>query len=279
MRNVPVTIIDVNDPPNVEINPAITTLTEYSAAVQCPNTAPLLGGVVSGTTVAACTATCRGTATCQCFTFQTGVGCLLYTNCPSYTTLGGCAASAVLQTHFINIPLVQVNEDTGRTCLMDFLRNINQGTGDSTSEIVTLTTSSNPRDIFVTGGEPTFSNTRPNSELCFEIEPNEYGDSTVLVTATDTGGGVSPNGCIGSDTNQFPFIIRVVPINDPPLIVLGTGFSPLVICEDSNQHFYPNFAQITPGPGDELTDQTIQAVTTTVTDATVCLFYQINCHT
>ena len=151
------------------------------------------------------------------------------------------------------------------TCIPNFFTNLSPGANELTTQRISTTLLASPTGIFAKN--PTITLTSPTTAtLCYTLEPNANGESTVELTVRDDGGNVAPfGGCGGDDVFTTRFVIRITPTNDPPVVRPGDSVE---ACEDSGIHNRPAWGQFLAGLGDEQTEP----VTVTVVNNNNALF-------
>ena len=108
--------------------------------------------------------------------------------------------------------------------------------------------------LFAANGQPTATLTGDSATIDFEALPDVNGDAVVEARLMDSGPDDAGNGDVALVLHTFT--ISVAAVNDPPTFTPG---GPITVAEDSGMYsdVSPWATNISPGPAEEATDQTI----------------------
>jgi VCBS repeat-containing protein len=156
-------------------------------------------------------------------------------------------------------PSVTVAEDAAAQTMSGWLAMRSPGPPEESSQTTTLTVGVDLPSLFTPSGQPAIAS---DGTLTFTPAPDAFGVATVTVSLQDSGG--TANG--GVDLTVRQFTITITPVNDAPIITLGTA--PVVPEDAGLQNFVSWATGIAPGPPNENT----QALTVTVSSTNAGLF-------
>ena len=164
---------------------------------------------------------------------------------------------------FVGADDVTVDEDSGVVTISDWATEIQPGPADADDELAGLTAQDVSFDIELVTGDPAPFTTAPAvtlttttsgivASLSFEPAPNANGVAVFAATLMDDGPTSAANG--DQNITVQTFTITVDAINDPPTFDPGAD---VTVAEDSGAYDEPWATNISPGPADEATTQSI----------------------